>query len=170
MPIADIGIGIDMAKGTRIDKARIPMTGQTPDMGGLRIMIIVAADDDHRRLARETSMLGKTSDAAELGYAAKVGRRDQQGTADFRAVNQRRVLEPMGEGMAAQTMGGDQHGLVQRGQNRIKSDHPLVAVRRAPLAQFCAMAVGEFLFPQALPMGGAAIVQSRDGQNAGGGV
>src|SRR3546814_2838447 len=67
--------------------------------------------------------------------------------------------------MAAEAVRGDQHrcafGVDRVGDAR----DPFALVGIVPRAEIDSLAVGEFLFPQALPMGRAAVVKARNRQD-----
>ena len=57
-PVPDPRVGTDMAKGPGVDETRVPVPRQAPDMRGLGIGIVIAGDDDHRRLRRQGGRIG----------------------------------------------------------------------------------------------------------------
>src|SRR3546814_3731411 len=71
----------------------------------------------------------------------------------------------MGKGVAAEAVGGDEHGFALRLDRSGDFPDPFVLVGMVPTAEFDSLAMGESMFPQALPVGRAAVVQARNRQD-----
>src|SRR3546814_7325317 len=93
---------------------------------------------------------------------AKVGWRDQQRAGDTRPRECAGAGEPMGKGVAAEAVRRDEHGFALGFDRGGDLADPFILIGMVPVAEFDSLAIREFMFPQALPVGRAAVVKARE--------
>src|SRR3546814_6024809 len=70
----------------------------------------------------------------------------------------------MGKGVAAEAVRSDEHGFALGLDRGGDFSDPFILVGIVPAAEFDSLAMRESMFPQALPVGRAAVVKARDRQ------
>src|SRR3546814_12644602 len=77
-PVAERGVRIDMAEGSRIDEPRAPVARQAPDVGDRGIGVILARYGDEGLARHKTRRGGKDLQTPAFGKALQSGRGDDQ--------------------------------------------------------------------------------------------
>ena len=192
-PVTQAGIGVDVAGPPGIGKGAAPVAGQGLVGVEAHVVIVVAADENRREGQACARHGGKAGDAGIIEPVIDLGRGDEEGGADFpgmeRAGRERAGMEGAGmgggsgigrvggarlfelcpprDGQTAERMGDEDHRPVCRADGEVQLVHPGVAVGRVPHAEVHALAIVALLFPQGLPVAGAAVVEAGHGEDQG---